>query len=154
MATNKTPRARVSMIIRAAIPRIVAAFVEPGTLTQFWLSSSSAPLAIGETAVWEFMVPGARVNTTAKTLEPERGISWNWSDGTTVAIEVEAVDGGAAVTLINEGFQGTPDEIMEAALNATEGFALVLADLKTLLEIGTSAHIVRDKARLIELRQN
>ena len=152
--TTNILRARVSMIIRSSPQRIVAAFVEPDTLTRFWLSSSTAPLAFGFTAIWEFMVPGAQVDTTATRLEPERGISWNWSDGTTVDIEVEAVDGGAAVTLINDGFQGTPDEIMGAALNATEGFALVLADLKTLLEQGNSAHIVRDKARLIVLRQN
>ena len=152
--TNNILRAHVSMIIRSSPQRIVAAFVAPDTLTRFWLSSSTAPLALGFTAIWEFMVSGAQVDTTATRLEPERGISWNWSDGTTVDIDVEAVDGGAAVTLINEGFQGTSAEIVEAALNATEGFALVLADLKTLMENGRSARIVRDKARLIELRQN
>lgn len=32
---------------------------------------------------------------------------------------------------------------------ATEGFSIVLCDLKTLLESGRSAGLVRDKARLI-----
>jgi hypothetical protein len=101
----------------------------------------------------KFLLPGASVETTATRLEPRRGISWSWSDGTTVDIDAEEVDGVTAVTLVNARFRGTSDEIVKAALNATEGFALVLADLKTFLEHGKSAHIVRDKTRLIELRQ-
>jgi len=41
------------------------------------------------------------------------------------------------VTLINASFQGTLDKITEAALNATERFALLLAVLKTMLESRT-----------------
>lgn len=153
MTANSPPSARVSMIVRAAAEDIVSAFVMPDTLTRFWLSSSSAPLAVGVTVDWHFMVPGAENRTTATRIEPGKGLGWIWSDGTTVEIDTEAVDGGVAVTIVNAGFEGTPEEIVEAALNATEGFALVLADLKTLLESGSSARLVRDKARLIELRQ-
>ncbi len=35
------------------------------------------------------------------------------------------------------------------AVGAAEGFSIVLCDLKTLLESGTSANLVRDKAELI-----
>ena len=35
------------------------------------------------------------------------------------------------------------------AANLAEGFAIVLCDLKTLLESGRSANLVRDKAELI-----
>jgi hypothetical protein len=34
-------------------------------------------------------------------------------------------------------------------VNATEGFTIVLCDLKTLLESGRSANLVRSKAALI-----
>lgn len=43
------------------------------------------------------------------------------------------------------GFDKDVDEIV----NATEGFSIVLCDLKTLLETGHSANLVRDKAALI-----
>ena len=151
--SGKSHRARVSMIIHAPPPDIVSAFVEPDRLTRFWLSSSSAPLAVGTAVHWKFMVPGAEIDTTATRLDESRGIGWKWPDGTTVDIDLEAMDGATAVTLVQQGFQGTEDAIVAAALNATEGFTLVLADLKTLLELGKSAHIVRDKARLIELRK-
>ena len=147
-----SPKARVSLIVRAPPEAIVAAFIEPAQLTRFWLSAASGPLALGVAVRWEFLVPGAVAQTTATRLDP-RAIAWTWDDGSTVDISLEPLDGGTAVTVVNSGFSGSGEEIVEAALNATEGFALVLADLKGLLETGASAGIVRDKARLIELRQ-
>ncbi len=152
MTKADTTRARVSMIIQAPAENIIWAFCDPATLAQFWLSSSSGPLAVGTAVRWHFMVPGAQTDTTATQIETG-SLSWRWEDGTTVDIETEELDGGTAVTLVNAGFQGSPEQVVETALNATEGFALVLADLKTLLETGKSAGIDRDEARLIELRQ-
>jgi len=51
-----------------------------------------------------------------------------------VTVEVEGFDG-----------KGATDE----AMGATEGFTIVLCDLKSLLEGGASGGMVRDKARLI-----
>ena len=148
------PSARVSMMIRAAPADIVDAFVQPGQLARFWLASASAPLRVGSKVHWNFMVPGAEVDTCATSIDPDKGIAWDWSDGTHVAIGLEPLgDGATAVTLDHTGFQGGRDAMAAAALDATEGFALVLADLKTLLESGVSANLVRDKARLISLRQ-
>lgn len=63
------------------------------------------------------------------------------------------LDGETAVTLVNDNFPQQGDARVDVALNATEGFAIVLADLKTYLESGTSAGISRAKAKLIELRK-
>ena len=146
-------RARVTMLIQAPPKDVYAAFVEPAQLTQFWLSKASGPLRIGETVHWSFMVEGAAIDTTATTMEPGKKLAWDWSDGSKVLIELEALGGGTAVTLINDHFPQHGAERIDAALNATEGFAIVLADLKTLLESGTSAGITKAKAKLIALRQ-
>ena len=146
------PRARATMIIRASAERIYTAFVEPDWLTRYWLSAAAAPLAVGSPVRWAFLVPGAEATTTATRLDPGKAIAWTWDDALTVTIDLEPVEGGTAVAIVVEGFTGSPDEIVSAVADTTEGFALVLADLKTLLETGTSANIVRDKARLIELR--
>ena len=45
------------------------------------------------------------------------------------------------------GFAG-PD-LLAQATDTIEGFSIVLCDLKTLLETGRSANLVRDKAELI-----
>jgi uncharacterized protein YndB with AHSA1/START domain len=146
-------RARVSMKIAASASTVYEAFVEPAVLTRFWLASASEPLAVGRAVRWAFLVPGAEDRTTATALVPGRHLAWRWSDGTTVDIELDERGAETAITLVNEGFLGDRAAQIEAALNATEGFALVLADLKTLLENGTSAGIVAAKASLIVERQ-
>jgi uncharacterized protein YndB with AHSA1/START domain len=140
------------MLIATKPAKVFEAFVRPDLLTQFWLASAAAPLEIGRSVLWKFRVPGAQVETTATRLIEGKAIEWSWSNGTTVSIELEEFGTGTAVTLVNEGFPGSPKEQLEAALNATEGFSLVLADLKTFLETGTSAGITRAKATLIEAR--
>lgn len=140
------------MAIAAPPEEITRAFIEPDRLARFWLSHTSAPLTIGEAVTWDFMVPGATTQTTATRLDPGKAIAWTWQDGTKVIIELERLDDESttAVTVINQGFSGTLSEQTEAALNATEGFAIVLCDLKTLLETGRSAGLVRGKALLIQ----
>ena len=72
--------------------------------------------------------------------------------GSRVSVEFEAVDNATLVTLVNDRLPGAGAEQVAAALNATEGFAIVLSDLKTYLESGSSAGLTRAKARLIVLR--
>ncbi len=143
-------RARVSMLIAAPASDIYNAFVQPDWLTWFWLSASSGPLALERPVSWSFRVEGATVETTATLLEPARRIAWRWSDGTTVGIDLEPLGDETAVTIVNEGFSG---DVVAAALNSTEGFTIVLCDLKTLLERGESAGLTRARARLIEARR-
>ncbi|OBV37921.1 hypothetical protein [Janthinobacterium psychrotolerans] len=157
IAMRKTAQiqARVSMLMHATPAHIAHAFTDPGQLASFWLASSSGPLTLNSSVHWRFMVAGAEVDTIATRIDADCGLAWDWSDGTHVDISLEKLDGGAvAVTLIHDGFRGSAEDIIAAALDACEGYALVLADLKTLLEQGVSARIVRDKARLIARRKN
>jgi uncharacterized protein YndB with AHSA1/START domain len=149
---SKNIRARVTMLIEAAPRKVYSAFVEPDQLMQFWLGNSSAPLELGKSVHWHFMVEGAEIHTTAKIMEEGCRLAWDWSDGTKVSIEFEDTGGGTAVTLIHQNLLGDDDKVIEAALNATEGFAIVLADLKTWLESGTSAGITKAKAKLISMQ--
>ena len=148
--TEKT-RARVTMFIEAAPDKVYLAFVEPEKITKFWLRKASAPLQLGKTVHWNFLVDGAECDTTATVMDEDRSLAWDWSDGTKVSIDFETVDGGTAVTLVNDQLPGAGNELVEAALNATEGFAIVLSDLKTWLESGKSAGISKAKAKLISL---
>jgi uncharacterized protein YndB with AHSA1/START domain len=144
--------ARVTMFIQASPQNVYAAFVEPEQLTKFWLSKAGGPLRLGAAVHWNFMIDGAEIDTTATAMEEGKRLAWDWSDGTKVLIEFEALDGGTAVTLVNNSFPHKGNDTVDAALNATEGFAIILADLKTLLESGKSAGISRAKAKLITLQ--
>jgi uncharacterized protein YndB with AHSA1/START domain len=138
------------MLIKAARESIYECFVEPDRLTRFWLASASGPLSVGKTVDWAFLVAGATARAAATQLVPGTRVAWRWSDGSTVTIDLRAVGLATAVTVTNQDFTGSIDEQIAAALDATEGFAIVLCDLKTLLESGTSAGLTRAKAVLIE----
>jgi len=148
-----SPAAKVSMLIRCPPAKCFEAFVSPELLTKFWLSRASGPLEPGKTVTWEFMVPGASAKTYVEELLRDRRIRISWDDGTKVSFVFEPYsDGGTKVEVINEGFPGGAEEAMEAALEATQGFTIVLCELKATLEHGRSLGLVKDKALLIEAK--
>jgi uncharacterized protein YndB with AHSA1/START domain len=145
--------ATCSLLIRASARDAFKAFTDADTLTKFWLAKASDSLQLGTTVHWEFMVPGAKVDTRVAALEADERVLIEWSDGTFVEWTFESIDEGVVVTIKNWGFEGERDAALQSALEATQGFTLVLADLKTLLETGTSASIVKDKAFLIQRKR-
>jgi len=54
-------------------------------------------------------------------------------------------DGTTFVSINNSGFSGEADAMVEQALDATEGFAFVLAGLKALLEHNIRLNLVPDR---------
>ncbi len=145
------PKARVSMLIRRPAEEVFDAFTDPGTITRFWLRSSSGPLAPGATVHWTFHTSGAQVDTEVTAFERGRALAIAWSDGTTVSWNLwQHESSGTVVEIENAGFGGSPAEIVDAALESTQGFTIVLCDLKVLLEGGVPANLSRDKAILIQ----
>ena len=137
--------AQASLLIRRPVAEVFDAFVNPGTITKFWLEGTTGPLAKGAKVQWRFMVPGATETVTVTAFEDQRRIAFDWSDGNSVNLAFEEYGNGA--THLTVEVTGLKNE--QAAMNATEGFSIVLCDLKTLLETGRSANLVRDKAELI-----
>ena len=70
VAKARPIHARVTTLFQAQPEEVYSAFVEPDQLTRFWLSKASGPLRIGKTVHWCFMVEGAKIDTTATTMEP------------------------------------------------------------------------------------
>ncbi len=141
--------ARAEILIRRPVEEVFAAFVEPATLTKYWLAAASKPLDLGETVRWDFMVPGAFVDCEVVLFQPPRALEIKWSDGTTVVWTFRASAEGTVVHVQHEGFTGGTEAIATAMVESTQGFTIVLCDLKTLLESGKSANLVRDKALLV-----
>ena len=152
MSSNtRTPVARVSMLIRRPVADVFNAFVEPAMLERFWLARSSGPLQLGKSVRWDFMVEGASADAYVKELQANERIFIEWSDGTTVAWTFKSHAGDATIVEVeNTGFRGDAEEVIRTAVESTQGFTIVLCDLKTLLEQGKSMNLVRDKAALIE----
>jgi uncharacterized protein YndB with AHSA1/START domain len=144
----KTHTAKCAMLIRRPVAEVFHAFVDPGVITSFWLEATTGPLAKGAQVTWHFMVPGATETVTVTTFEDQRRIAFDWSHGINVDMTFEPSDKNSTKLIVEAaGFRGESAEV--SAIGATEGFTIVLCDLKTLLETGRSASLVRDKAELI-----
>jgi uncharacterized protein YndB with AHSA1/START domain len=140
--------AKATMLMNQPVDEVFDAFVRPEKITRFWLESTSAPLARGAKANWRFMVPGASETVAVTAFEPPRLIAFDWSDGKHVNLTFDIFKPG--VTQVTAEVSGFDSKASVADIvNATEGFTIVLCDLKTLLESGRSANLVRDKAALI-----
>jgi len=147
----KTITARTEQLVRKPVREVFAAFVEPHLLVQFWLASASAPLVAGGKAQWEFMVEGAADEVEVLALERDRLIRVRWSDGSVTGWTFTARGADETVVKIEQsGFGGTEAEAIATALEATQGYTIVLCGLKVLLETQTPVHLVADKAKLIE----
>jgi uncharacterized protein YndB with AHSA1/START domain len=142
------PAVTVSMLIRRAPAEIFDAFVDPDQLRRFWLDSASGPLSPGGQVSWRFKVPGIIDTVSVTAFERPRRLAFRFSDGQLVEIACTLHDGDATRVAVRcTGFPG--GDLLAEATNAAEGFSIVLCDLKTLLESGRSAGLVRDKAELI-----
>jgi uncharacterized protein YndB with AHSA1/START domain len=136
------------MLIRKPAAEVFNAFVDPRIIEKFWLKSASGPLEKGAKVDWEFMVPGARDTITVTEIIPDKVIGWRWSDGTAVELGFHHHERTATRISVTDSAFGDGNELSHA-LDAMQGFTIVLCDLKCLLETGQSGNMVRDKAALI-----
>ncbi len=138
------------MIIRRAPAAVFDAFVNPDIIRKFWLKDTSGPLSLGAKVEWHFMVPGAIETVSVTAFKKDHHITFDWSDGISVDMAFQPYGGnGTRITVKAVGFTGNNAAV--EAVNATEGFTIVLCDLKGLLESGSSPNLVKDKAELIAL---
>ena len=137
------------MLIRRAPGEVFAAFANPQVIRKFWLRDTTGPLAPGARVQWHFMVPGATANVVVTRFEAPRRIGFDWPGGMHVELRFDPFgDEATHLTAEISGLNGK--DVITQASNVVEGFSIVFCDLKTLLESGTSANLVRDKAELIE----
>ena len=140
--------ARAEMLIRRPVDEVFEALVKPALLRKYWLNKASAPLGEGVSVDWEFLVPGATEVVTVTRFVQAEQIAFEWSNGN--CVDIRFYPTGRSSTRVKvevTGFSGR--DTATQAVAATEGFAIVLCDLKSLLETGSSGKMVRDKAALI-----
>ncbi|RYD16527.1 MAG: hypothetical protein EOP90_00655 [Lysobacteraceae bacterium] len=140
--------AKVSQLIHCEAVDAFEAFADPDKITRFWLRAASGPLSTGSKVEWSFMVPGVMDSVTVLTCTRPSSIELTWSDGSMTRFEFSAHAQGKTKVSIEAEVTATTDFI-EQVVSTTEGFAIVLCDLKTYLESGQSANLVRAKAELI-----
>jgi uncharacterized protein YndB with AHSA1/START domain len=92
---------------------------------------------------------GISIPVTAKAIEPNKRIVIEWpgyGGSTTVEwVFAPQKDGATFVRISEAGFTGSGDELVKKVTDSTQGFSLVLAGLKSLLEHNIKLNLVADR---------
>jgi uncharacterized protein YndB with AHSA1/START domain len=123
-------------------------FVDPATTPQFWFTRSSGRLEPGRRVQWDWEMYDISVPVTVRAVEPNERILVEWpgqGGPTTVEWSFTPCEGGTFVGITNAGFAGSGDELVQAAADSSQGFSLVLAGLKALLEHDIRLNLVADR---------
>lgn len=143
------PITRTAMLIRRPVGEVFEAFINPEITTKFWFTKSSGRLEVGRQVQWDWEMYEISVPVTAKAIELNKHILIEWpgySGLTTVEWTFEPQsDGTTFVSISESGFTGDEDELVKQVTDSTQGFTLVLAGLKALLEHNVRLNLVADR---------
>ena len=143
------PVTRTGMLIRKPVADVFEAFVNPDVTAKFWFTKGSGRLQPGRQVTWDWEMYGISIPVTAKTIEPNKRIVIEWpgySNPTTVEWTfAPQEDGTTFVSITEAGFTGDGDALVKQVTDSTQGFSLVLAGLKALLEHEVSLNLVADR---------
>jgi uncharacterized protein YndB with AHSA1/START domain len=141
------PVAKAEMMIRKPVDQVFNALIDPAVTAQFWFTRSSGKLVEGKRVRWDWEMYGVGTDVDVKKVVPNKRILIEWDSyvgRTPVEWEFTArSDNTTMVAVSNYGFQG--DDIVEQAIESTQGFTFMLAGLKALLEHGIRLELVADK---------
>jgi uncharacterized protein YndB with AHSA1/START domain len=137
------------MLIRRPVADVFEAFINPDITTKFWFTKSSGRLEADKQVQWDWEMYGISIPVTAKAIEPNKRIVIEWpgySSLTTVEWTFAPQEDGTTFVRITEaGFTGDGDDLVKQVTASTQGFSLVLAGLKALLEHNVSLNLVADR---------
>lgn len=143
-----SPVAKAEMLIRRPVDQVFEAFVNPAITSQFWFTKGSGRLEIGKQVEWSWEMYGFSLPIKAKAIEPNQRILIEFPADTSTTVEwifKERADQTTFVSITSQGFSGSADEIVQGAINTTEGFTFVLAGAKAFLEKNIQLNLVRDR---------
>lgn len=136
---------KVEMLIRKPVKEVFDAFIDPSITTKFWFTKSSGRLEKGKRVRWDWEMYVVSAELYVIELEQNNRILIKFDDDTTVEWNFTPRTEGTFVTVINAGFKGSPDEIINQVIDSTGGFTIVLCGLKALLEHNIILNLVSDR---------
>ena len=149
MQLETVPIAKAEMQIRKPVAEVFEAFIDPVITSRFWFTKGSARLDAQKEVTWEWEMYNFSVQIRVKELVRNKHLAVEWtgyeSPTTIVWKFTELPDNTTFVSVTNSGFKGEGDHVVKQALDATEGFAFVLAGAKAFLEHNVELSLVRDR---------
>ena len=146
---TQVPVMKTGMLIRRSVAEVFEAFVNPDITTQFWFTRSSGRLAPGAQVEWAWEMYAVSAAVTVKAIEPNRQIVIQWPGysglSTVEWLFTPHTHDTTFVSISETGFTGDGDSLVEQVTASTQGFTLVLAGLKALLEHNIRLNLVADR---------
>jgi uncharacterized protein YndB with AHSA1/START domain len=146
---ENTVKAKSEMLIRKPVAEVFEAFINPEITSKFWFTRSSGRLEAGKQVQWDWEMYDASAQVHVTAIEKNKRILIEWSGyGTPTSVEwifAPREDETTFVSITEAGFSGDGDEIVTQVSGSTEGFTLVLAGLKALLEHNIILNLVSDR---------
>jgi len=149
MRIKNVPFAKAEMLIRKPVAEVFEAFVNPAITSKFWFTKGSGKLETSKQIRWDWEMYDFSVQVSVKAIEKNKRILIEWpGHGTSTTVEwgfTPRADKTTFVSVTEAGFSGDGDEVVKQAMDSTEGFTLVLAGLKALLEHNVILNLVSDR---------
>jgi uncharacterized protein YndB with AHSA1/START domain len=149
MHLTQAPITETGMLIRRPVAEVFEAIVNPEITTKFWFTRSSGRLVVGRPVRWDWQMYEVSIEVTARAIDNNRRIVIEWPgySGPTIVEWTFAPqnDGNTFVRVTESGFTGTGDQLVKYVTDSTQGFTLMLAGLKALLEHGVRLNLVGDR---------
>ena len=149
MVSDLRPVATAEMLIRKPVDEVFEAFIDPAITSKIWFTKGSGRLEPGAVVQWDWEMYNSSVQATVKDIQQNERILVEWSGyGAPTNIEwrfVPRSDGTTFVSITEKGFTGNGDDLLKQVADSTQGFSLVLAGLKALLEHGVRLNLVADR---------
>jgi uncharacterized protein YndB with AHSA1/START domain len=143
------PKAETAMLIRKPVAEVFEAFVDPEVTSKFWFTHGSGRLEAGKQVQWDWDMYDVSIQVTARIVEPNKRIVIEWpgySGPTTVEwLLAPQKDGTTFVSVSESGWTGDADSLVKYIADSTQGFTLMLAGLKALLEHNVRLNLTGDR---------
>jgi uncharacterized protein YndB with AHSA1/START domain len=145
---TKEPVAKAQMLIRRPAAEVFNAFIDPAITTKFWFTKGSGKLVVGKKFTWTWEMYNVSTTVNVKEIEKNKRILIEWQ-GYTGPTRVEWVftplsEDTTFIKIMESGWQGEGDTLVDSALNSTGGFTSLLAGAKAWLEHGVELNLVAD----------
>lgn len=150
MSQESNKSAKAEMMIRKPVRMVFNAFINPVVTTKFWFTKSSGKLEQGAKIDWIWEMYDLTVPVIVQSIEQDKRIAIVWGEGDHKS-KVEWIFKSIApsktyITVINNDFLGTKEEVIQKVIDSTGGFTMVLAGLKAWLEHDIQLNLIADKS--------
>ncbi len=135
--------------IHASPDKVFAAFSEAQQMSKFWFHRDDAGLVAGERVKWSIGSGESAFSfeVTVKEVQAPKKLVIEWTSPGGVTTEVTwtfegTPEGDTILTIVESGYQGNDEAIINRVLDSTGGFNQVIVAAKALVEHGVGINVV------------